>query len=205
MYDEDYDDVPFNNEKLPMPDFFDFSNQVTSSMLYSSANFFRTASNTNIHINIPLGSDISPGTIWFSPNIYLPDDIFNSIKPIDEVLYPNYKDVRILTDLVFLHDILVQYKITKSDQTNFANQRELRCTLVREDGVSVYDSALYSNQQPDSGQHDYILLRGHITHNLGDLVRLKLNIAQNNIHGDQTDTEIVIFRISWNILAMQTG
>lgn len=197
--------INFTNENLPIPDFFDFTNSsvTSSSMLYSSANFFRNVSNSNIKIIIPLGPDISPNTIWLSPNIYLPNNIFNSIKSLNEVQYEFNKDVRIIADIVFLHDILIQFKITKSDDSNFINQRELRCTLVKEDGVTVYDSSFYSNQQPDSGSHDYIILRGHITHNLNDLIKLKINIVQDDKLVGKSDTALTIFRISWNILGLK--
>lgn len=199
-----YDDVPYTDDKLPYPDFFDFSSApVDAVMLYSSANFIRTESNSNIQITIPLGGDISPGTIWFSPNIYLPTGIFNTTKPITEVIYPNNKDALILADQTFLHDILIQYKITKDNGQNFTNSREIRCTLVKDDGTTVYDSSLYSNTQPDSGAHDYIMLRGHITHNFNDTVKIKLNIAQDKKNNDQTSSKLTIFRVSWNILGLK--
>lgn len=205
-YDTNYDDITFSNESLPEPDFFDFSTITSEAvMLYSSAHFYRTQNNTNIQLNFDLGPDIAPGTIWLSPNIYLPDNIFNLTKPIDEISYPNLKDVLILKDMTFLHDILIQYKMTKSDGTNFINQRELRCTLVREDGTTVYDSGLFANQQPDTGAHDNIFLKGHILHNIADKVRLKFNIVQDNKHGGQTDSKITIFRITWNILGLKTS
>lgn len=200
----DYDDVPFGDDKLPFPDFFDFSSApVDAIMLYSSANFFRTASNSNIEIAVPLGADISPGTIWFSSNIYLPSGIFNSTRPITEVLYTDNKDALILADQAFLHDILIQYKITKSNGQNFTNSREIRCTLVREDGTTVYDSSLYSNTQPDSGAHDYIMIRGHINHNFNDTVKIKLNVIQDKKNNDNTDSKLTIFRVSWNILGLK--
>ena len=204
-YDTNYDDIPFSNESLPEPDFFDFKTVIPASvMIYSSAHFYRTQYNTNIELNINLGSNISP-IIWLSPSIYLPDNIFNLTKPVDEISYPNSKDVLILKDMTFLHDILIQYKMTKADNNNFLNQRELRCTLVRDDGTSVYDSALFANQQPDTGQHDNIFLKGHITHNLADVVRLKFNVIQDNKLSGQSDTKIKIFRITWNILGLRNS
>ncbi len=203
-YNTNDDDIPFINENLPEPKFFNFSTITSEAiMLYSSAHFYRTQSNNNISLNIALGNDILPGAIWMSPNIYLPDNIFNLIKPIAEISFPDCKDVLLLKDLTFLHDILIQYKITKTDDTNFLNRRELRCTLVKEDGTTVYDAGLYANQLPDSGQHDNIFLKGHITHLLGDKVRLKFNMVQDNSYDAQSDTKITIFRISWNILALK--
>jgi hypothetical protein len=200
------DDGTFSSEPLPPPDFFNFANIVPEAiMLYSTAAFFRNSGNSNIELAIPIGPDISPGTIWLSPNTFLIDDTFNFTKPITEIIYPNNKDTRILKDLKFLHDVLIQYKLTKSNNTNFTNQRELRCIFVREDGMTPYDSSLCAYQQPDSGQHDNILLRGHVEHKLGDLVRLKINIVQDSTFGDQTDSKLTIFRINWNILGLSTS
>lgn len=206
-YNYDYDDVPFTDDRLPYPDFFDFSTNgnINATMMYSSANFFRTSSNSNIEITVPLGADISPGTIWFSPNIYLPNGIFNSTRPITEIIYPNNKDALVLVDQNFLHDVLIQYKITKNNGQNFTNSREIRCTLVRDDGTTVYEASLYSNTQPDSGAHDYIIVRGHILHNLNDTVKIKLNIVQDKKNDDQSDSKLTIFRVSWNILGLNTS
>ncbi len=193
----------FSSEDLPYPDFFNFADFTGEAiMLYSSAAFIRNSGNTNIEYNIPIGPDISPGTVWFSPNIYLNSGTFNLIRPIDEIIYPDNKDAMILKDLTFLHDIFIQYKMTKSDGTNFSNQREIRCTIVRVDGTTPYEPSFFANNQPDSGNHDYIQMRGHIVHNLSDIVKIKLNIVQDNRFGDQSDTKLTIFRISWNILGL---
>ncbi len=193
----------FNNEVLPTPEFTTSVNEV--AMLYSSASFVRTSENSNLEISIPIGTDIDPGITWYSTDAYLSDNTFNLTRPISEISYPGAKDTLILKDLKFLHDVFVQYKLEKSDGTNFKNRRELRCILTREDGVTPYDASFFANQQPDSGQHDYIQLRGHIQHNLNDLARLKFNIAQDNQYSDQTDSKLTIFRISWNILGLYTS
>lgn len=195
-------DCEFGSEPLPFPDFFNFADNVPESiMLYSSATFSRNALNSSIEVPIDLGADISPNTIWLSPDIFIPDGTFNIVRPITEINFPNNKNVMILKDLQFLHDIFIHYKITKSDGTNFVNQREIRCIPVRADNTP-YNSSLFSYQQPDSGQHDHLMIRGHISHNLGDLVKLKFNIVQDNGRADKSDTKLVIFRISWNIMGL---
>jgi hypothetical protein len=193
----------FISEDLPFPYFFNFAIDMPDvSMLYSSAAFIRNEENKNITINIPTGPDISPGSIWLSPNIYLADNTFNLSRPISEITYPNNKDVLILKDLSFLHDVFIQFKLTKSDGTNYSNNRELRCILTRGDGATPYDSSFYANQMPTSNAHDSIQLRGHIQHNLNDLVRLKFNVVQDNENADTTDTKLTIFRINWNLLGL---
>lgn len=200
----DDNDGNFTSEPLPFPEFFNFANIAPESvMLYSSASFTRNENNTSIDLLIDLGPDISPGAVWLSPNTYLPDNIFNITRPIDEINYPTNKEVLILKDLRFLHDIFIHYKITKSDGTNFTNQREMRCIPVRADNTP-YNSSLFSYQQPDSGQHDHLMIRGHLDHNLGDIIKLKINIVQDNKRADKSDTKLTIFRISWNILALDS-
>lgn len=200
----DYDDEPFLNEELPEPDFFDFSKITTEAiMLYSSAHFYRNQGNSNIVLNIDMGTDISPGTIWYSPAVFLSAATFNLVKPITEIIYLDEKDALILKDLTFLHDILIQYKLEKPDGTNYINNREIRCTLVKEDGSTVYDNSIYSNQMPDPGQHDNIFLKGHIQHYFNDKVRIKFNIAQDNTNGGQSATKMTIFRITWNIMGLK--
>lgn len=195
------DDGNFSSEPLPFPDFFNFANMTAEAvMLYSSATFSRNELNSSIEMSIGLGPNLAP-TIWLSPNIYWNDNTFNITRPIDEISYPDNKNVMILKDLKFLHDIFIHYKITKADGTNFTNQREIRCIPVRDDGTP-YNSSLFSYQQPDSGQHDHLMIRGHIDHNLGDIVKLKINIVQDNKWADQSDTKLTIFRISWNILGL---
>jgi hypothetical protein len=194
----------FSNEKLPPPDIIDFSSIPSEAiMLYSSAHFYRTETNANIELDINLGPNLSP-IIFMSPNVYLGANTFNAIKPVDEISFPDNKDALVLKDLTFLHDVLIQYKLVAGDGTNYINQRELRCTLVNEDGV-VYDSSLFANQQPDPGQHDNIFLRGHIAHNLGDKVKIKFNIVQDNTNAGHSATKLRIFRIAWNILGLKTS
>jgi hypothetical protein len=189
----------FTNEKLPPADFIDFDKLIPQAvMLYTSAAFVRNESNTNIVIDIPLGPDLSPGTIWYSPDTYLPNSVYNVTHPITEVIYPSGKDVQILTDLTFMHDVLIQYKITSADGTNYKNDREVRCTFVRGTGVQ-YDNGIFAYQMPESGQHDCLLLRGYISHSMSDLVKLRFNIVQG-IGG--SDTRLTIFRITWNIFGL---
>lgn len=187
------------NEKLPSADFIDFDKLIPQAiMLYSSASFIRNETNTNIVMNIPVGPDLSPGTIWYSPDTYLSDNTYNIMNPITEVIFPSGKDVQILTDLTFMHDILIQYKITAGDNTNYSNDREVRCTLVREN-LTQYDNGIFAYQMPESGQHDCLLLRGYIQHSFSDIIKLRFNVVQN---ATASDTKLTIFRISWNIFGL---
>jgi len=193
----------FNSEDLPPPEFVPFSNNNSqSNAIYSSAAFIRDIKNNNIDIIISLGDEISPGTIWYSQNIYLDNNTFNITRPVTEVTYPNNKDMMILKKLTYQHDIFIQYKLSKNDGTNYTNRRELRCTIVKQDGITLYDSCFFANQQPETSQHDVIQLRGHIQHEINDIIKLKINIAQDNRNNDQSDSKLTIFRINWNILGL---
>lgn len=197
-----YDDI-YINEEQPFPEFIQFESSGKSVLLYSSANFCRTSSNSNIEINIPPGPDILPGTIYMSPSFFIPNNTFNLTKPRAEITYPNANSAMILTDLEFVHDIMVQYKLTKLDGSNYSNNRELRCFLTKQDDITIYDSSLFANTQPDSGNHDTLHITGSINHNLGDVVKLKFNLVQDNEHNDVDGTIMTIFRISWNIFSIK--
>ncbi len=196
----------FGDEKLPFPIPIDIAVAITptTELLFSSADFYRTQSNDNVTLSIPLGIDISSGMVFMSPSSYLPVDIFNATRPITEITYPNAHDVCILTDNKFYHEVLFQYKITKSTGANYSNFREVRLTLVRADGTTPYDSSFFGNSQPNSGAHDTITISGYIVHNLNDLIRLNINVVQDNTNADQTDTKMTIFRISWRVIGLKS-
>lgn len=197
-----------NKDSLTYPKFIDVNTSdtlqlvesVPSIVTASSANFYRTELNTNILIEVPIGDDAEIENIYTSPNMFLPVDIFNAVKETDYVMYPDKSYAKILQESVCVYDILIQYKMAKPDGTNFGNQREIRTTLVKEDGNTMYDETIFSDQQPDTGQHDNIVLKGYIAHNVNDIVKIRFNITQENSRGDYTDTLITIFRISWNMI-----
>jgi hypothetical protein len=196
-------DSNFDSEDLPPPDLIEFEGgSANVNILYASGSFIRNAGNTNLQLSIPLGTDISPGTVWFSPNIFLDTNTLNMTEGNIACTFEGDRDLRILKDIVLLHDIYIQFKLSKADGTNYFNNREIRCILVREDGTS-YDSSIYANNQPNSNAHDYIQIKRHISHNLGDLVRIKFNVAQDNREADTSDTRLTIFRITWNTLGLE--
>ncbi len=193
-----------SSETLPPPTFIQIPPSTgggggTSSISYASANFYRIANNSNIVITVPIGTDPLSEGKYLSPNVFLPISLYNEKKENTIITFPNNRDANVLTSSTCLHDILIQYKMTKSDGTNYANSRDIRTTLVHNDGVTEYDSAIFSNQQPDTGQHDFILVKGSIDHNINDVIKIKFNIGQNNMFTDQTDTKLTIFRVTWTV------
>jgi hypothetical protein len=193
---------PFVDDALPYPVFITSANLSTlaSDIEYGSANFFRTSFNNNMVITVPLGADSTSVGIYTSNNIYLPSNIFNLVENItDGVLFINNVDATLLTPCTIFHDILIHYKITKADSTNYTNKRELRATIVQADGVTTYDDSIYSNKQPDTGDHDCLIMKGHVMHNQSDIVRIKFQLIQDITQTDETDSLLTIFRISWNL------
>lgn len=193
----------YENDNLPFPIPIDFLGGGTQAvLLFSSANFYRTVLNTNINITAPLGVDISPGLIYFSPDCYLPVNTFNSTKPITEVIFPDSNQTLILFDSKYMHDIMIQYKLTKEDNTNYTNNREVRATLVNSTG-GIYDASIYANSQPNPGAHDILHIKGYVEHNVNDAIRIKLNVVQDTTRSDTSSSKITILRISWNILGLK--
>ena len=201
----DYDDVPFSNEGDPSPNFFDFSESADITMLLASAYFYRTDANTNIEITLTEGIDISPGTIYRSPDTLLPISSFNSTQTTTEIIFPDSNSANILDDLDLMHDVRIQYKLTKSDDTNFTNCRELRTILVKDDESTIYHSGISSHNQPDTGQHDNIFIKGPISHLTDDKVKIKFNLIQDTTNSDNSDTKLTIFRITWTIFGIKQG
>ena len=200
-YDEDNFDGVYTESKLTSPVFFNFSS-MASLVDTVSANFFRTILNSNINMVLPLGNSVA-SSIYESSIAYLPANTFNKKKEISSIMFPNNSDALILDQVACTHDIVIQYKINKSDGTNFSNQREIRVTLVGADNT-VYNDSVFSNQQPDSGEHGYMLLKGNIIHTTNDIIKIKINIVQDNKLNDQSDSLLTIFLISWNILVLKS-
>ena len=104
-----------------------------------------------------------------------------------------------------MHDIRIQYKLTKSDNNNYINDREIRSILVKNDDT-IYDNTLFANNLPDSGSHDDIFIKGKISHRIDDIVKIKFNIIQDNTHhADNSATKLTIFRICWLITGIRTS
>ncbi|MGL5935636.1 MAG: hypothetical protein ACRCZI_08425 [Cetobacterium sp.] len=191
----------YNKDTLEEPEFFRFfvstDEYQLSKIYYANANFYRHSLNTNIELTVPIGT-VSSG-IWTSPNIFLNINAFNSILENDSMEFVVNRDINILKDGDFMHDLLIQYKLTKSDNNNYVNAREMRTSLVKADGITEYDPALIFNNMPDTGVHDFVLINGTTSNLEDDLIKIKMNIIQNETLSGQTATKITIFRISWNI------
>ena len=183
-----YTPVIYQNSSIVSP--------TMSGLINSFASFYRTELNSNVQINVSLGTNDS---IFYSSDIYLPNNILNKTQPNSIISYINNVDVRVAQNFNCMHDILIQFKITKANGTNYSNRREVRSTLVNNLGV-VYENVIFANQQPNTGEHDTIILKGYVAHNVNDIVRIKLTIVQDNKLNDQSDSLITIFRIIWNIL-----
>lgn len=197
-----YDDIPFNDNTNPYPVFFNFEQNINMGMIYASANFYRTESNSNIEIILDQGIDIAPNTIYRSSDVFLPLATFNSISPSTDIVFPDANKVNILDNLELLHDIRLQYKITKDDDTNFTNCRELRTTLVKNDNTE-YHSSIFANNQPSTGEHDNIFIKTNITHSIDDCIKIRFQLVQDTLNEDISATKLTIFRICWMIMGIK--
>lgn len=198
MADQDINII--NKDTLTYPSFPTSSStdaiQIVNT-LFGGADFYRTELNTNIEVTIPRGS-LSSG-VYTSPDTFLPNSIFNSMKTNAALTFINGVNAKVLKNAYFTHDILIQYKLTQADDNNFTNQRNINTTLVKGDGVTMYDNSITTNNQPDTGAHDIIILKGFILHIVDDIIKIKFVVTQDTSFTGATDTKMTIFKISWNI------
>jgi hypothetical protein len=164
----------------------------------SAGIFYRTDLNSNIEISVPIG--VNNGGIHTSADIYLPSSIYNTIKSSDAILIDD-PSVNVLAGQSCTHDISIHYKLLQSDGFNFVNQRSLYCTLVDTNGIE-YDPSIAAQQQPDTGSHSYITIKGVIDHAINDVVQIKMILSQDERLDGQNDSLIVIFGISWNMSSL---
>ena len=189
----------YNDKQLPLPMFIGLNN-IAGLVSIASANFYRTIDNSNVQIVIPIDTNTPP--IFVSSDVYLPAFIFNKKNENAAIKYLNNTDVTIMQNVTCKHDILIQYKLTKDDNSNFANRREIKVTLVRADGTN-YDDSIIADYQPDTGQHEIIILNGTITHAMNDIVKIKIKLVQDNKSNDQSNTTLTIFQVSWNVTILK--
>lgn len=184
----------FNN--LISPVSLDVS--ITMNNFDSYAAFYRNVTNSNLELLIPLGVDEESNGVYLSPNEYLSNGSFNSIKISSNVAYPDNKNAEILIVSTCQHNIILRYKLTQFDGNNFLNQRELRIILVDGSGT-VYNPSMVSTQMPDTGQHSEISIVQFISHLIGDIVKIKFSVVQNNANSGASASLLTIFGLNWTI------
>jgi hypothetical protein len=193
-------DPNYNKDELPMPRFMmlnDISNTQLSAIGYANGTFYRTEFNNNIEITFPLGT-LDTG-IYTSSNMYLPSNTFNSKIEIPELIFLSNVNAKAIKKAQINVNLYIQYKLTKSNDQNYINAREIRTTFVKADGVTPYDATLIANNMPDTGSHDLILLNGYIDVEPDDIVKIKMQLFQDNALSGQSDTKLTIFKILWNL------
>jgi hypothetical protein len=166
---------------------------------HSSATFYRTSENSNVTIDVPLGT-ADANNIYTSVDMYLPSNIFNDIKSTSAISFTG-ADATMLANQTTIYDINIQFKLIGDDGYNFSNQRSIYTTLVNGSNVE-YDPSMAHIIQPDTGYHDYIAIKGSIDHIQGDIVSIRMTLAQDNKLDGQSGSSIVIFNLSWNITSL---
>jgi hypothetical protein len=166
---------------------------------HSSATFYRTSANSNITIDVPLGT-VDANNIYTSEDAYLPPDAYNDIKSTDAISFTG-ADATILADQTAIYDINIQFKLIGDDGYNFVNQRSIYTTLVNGSNIE-YEPSMAHIIQPDTGYHETITIKGSIDHVQGDVVKLRMTLAQDNKLNGQSGSNVVIFNLSWNITSL---
>ncbi len=189
---------------LPFPIPFSFLQNLSNNIvqLYTSAKFYRTAFNSNILLNVPIGNNYIP-THYFSQDAFIPINTFNSTKPITEVTYPNNNSVLINYTGKYYHDVQIEYKLSKNlAGDGYQNFRKIQCMLVRDDGTTPYDDDVIAYKQPGPIR-DTLRIASEIDQIAGDVVKLRFNIVQDQGYGDQSETYLEIYQITWNISCLK--
>lgn len=192
-------------EDLPFPVPFSFLSSLSQNvmMLYTNAKFYRTVFNNNATMTVAMGNNYSPG-LWYSLDAYLPINIFNSTKPLPEFSFPNLNSVQLNENLKVYHDVEINFKIVKNlNEDGFQNTRKIQCLPVKGDSVTPYDNSLIGYCQPGPNNKNNMFIKGEIDHAAGDVVKLKINIVQDNEFGDQSDTILIINYITWNMMTLK--
>lgn len=171
----------------------------SASVKLASAMFYREATNSNIGLLVATGN--REGGFYISPDVSPPSNMFNSITNSSTIEFGTDR-AAIVQDSNVLHNLVILFKLTKPNGSNFGNLREVRCYLVHPDGATPYNESLFSYCQPMPGIHDTMVMRGILRHSPGDIVRLKFIVVQNE-HSDASPTQLTIFRMNWDMTAIQ--
>jgi hypothetical protein len=185
-----------DNQELPIP-LSIATGESGNQVKVANGVFYRTFENANLLFDIPIGTTMN--SIATSPFFALPS-AFNMMKSTDVISFQNDR-VKVEKNQNILHNLSILFKLTQTDGTNFRNLRELRCFVVKGDGVTPYDSVLYSYNQPSTGTHDTLLLRGIVSHLKEDILKLAFVISQT-VDGNESDTQMTIFRINWDLTSI---
>jgi hypothetical protein len=191
-------------ENLPFPTPYSFLQNLNKNvvMLYTSAKFYRTAFNSNLLLNMPIGNNFTP-TQYFSQDTFIPANTFNSTKPLTEVSYPNRNSVLINYTGKYYHDVEIDYKLSKNSAGDgYQNMRKIQVLMVRDDGISAYEDMI-SYKQPGPNNRDFLRVAGEIDQTAGDIVQLRFNLVQNRNFNDQSDSYLEIYSITWNISCLK--
>lgn len=193
------------HESLPQPIPYTFLSSVGDSvvMLYSNCKFYRTAFNNSVSVLLSVGNNFTP-TNWFSQDGFLPNNVFNSTKPITEVSFPNNNCVQINANMKFFHQIEIDYKLVKNlSMDSFQNFRKIQVMPCRADGITPIDTSFVAYRQPGPNNRDIMLCSFEINHQIGDIIKLRFNVVQDNSFSDVSDTYLIIYGVTWNLSGLK--
>lgn len=185
-------------ERLPMPSLYTLGGG-GSSTSYNIARFYRTASNANVVITIPIGADYSPN-LWYSEDTTLPMATLNDIATTLDVDIMDGCYARINTSGKYQHNLRIEYKLTKNiGGDGFKNMRKIQCLFIKDDGTA-YNLANAGYQQPGSSNRMTMDIVDIIDHTANDKIKMRFTVVQDNAFTDHTDTYLTIYNIIWTIV-----
>jgi hypothetical protein len=119
------------------------------------------------------------------------------------VSFPNNNSVQINYAMKFYHDIQIDYKLSKNIANDgYQNFRKIQCLLVNSSN-EPYDDSMVSYRQPGPNNRDILHIEGVLDHTAGDIARLRFNLVQDNGFSDQSDTQLTIYSITWNMSGLK--
>jgi hypothetical protein len=157
-------------------------------------------------IAFPIGTPVILGQLFNSPPASFASS-FNNIKNSTEAVFQG-NIVTIQSGGFYSHNITLQVKLEKKiggDALNYINRRELRCYVSTvSDPSNAVDATTLAYIQPDASEHETIVINGSAQHSTGDELCLSFQVVQDADRGGQSDSQLTIFRVSWNIIYVGT-
>ena len=153
-------------EILPLPQVYTLGGGGSSDFIYTVARFYRTSSNTNLVVALPLGSSYT-SQIWYSEDSQLPTATFNSIVAAMDTKFIDARHAQINMAATLQHSIRIEYKLSKNvSNDGYKNMRKLQCLLTRDNGTAYNNSAV-SYQQPGPNNRFIMNVDDVIAHSSG--------------------------------------
>jgi hypothetical protein len=175
--------------------FLPYIPEATGAVDIMSCSFKSSVSTPPIDIVIPAGGIIQGlyvATLELPPTTLTQELAMTKATLIDSIITMN-------EECKVAHELKIQYKITKSDERNFSNTRNVVFALINDNGFVGGANPMFNQNQPSTGFHVTANMKGLIRHTAGERVRLVVYVLQDNRNLDAGDSKIKIFDIFWQM------